>query len=97
VWATKSDLWAKVCNELNYPIEVREKEGASRQGSASVSAGGEAGVPGSKATFGITLGGSRLKAHDVDRTYRVDSMQTALDHLLEEDVCLVIDDFSLSA
>jgi len=89
----ESDLWTKVCNELNYPAEVRMKEASSSQGSASGSAGFEAGAPGNKVSLVVTIGGSRLRAQDVDRTYRVDSMQTALEHLLREYVCLVIDDF----
>ena len=87
------DLWEKVCYELNYPIEVRNKMTDGGQVNASASAGVEAGIPGNKASFMMTLGGSKLSSVDAERTYRIDSMHTAIEHLTRHSLCLVIDDF----
>src|SRR5437016_3829704 len=41
----------------------------------------------------MTLGGSKLFSTDSNRVYRIDSMHTALEHMIEHSLCLVIDDF----
>jgi hypothetical protein len=41
----------------------------------------------------VTLGGSRLKTRDEERIHKIDSMQVAIEAMLNENICLVIDDF----
>ena len=86
-------LWERICYELNYPREIMKKRIDGGTVSAGVSAGAEVGVPGNKASFVVTLGGSKLHSAEVDRSYTIDAMHTALEHLTKNDICLVIDDF----
>jgi hypothetical protein len=90
---TDSDLWGKVCYELNYPEEIAKTSGGGSEATFSLSGGIEHGLPANKASVMMTLGGSRLKSSEVSRKYRIDSMHTALQHLIKNEVGLVIDDF----
>ena len=90
---TEPDLWYKIANELNFPSEVKSKSGSGSQAGAGISGGVEAGLPGNKVHFTMTLGGSRLRTRDEERIHKIDSMQVAIDAMLNESICLVIDDF----
>ena len=79
--ATAAQLWEKACYELNYPSEVTKGAGDNVSGQARVSA------------FFLTASGSRLSSTETTRTYKIDSMATALRHLIERSVILVVDDF----
>jgi hypothetical protein len=90
---TEADVWNRVCYELNYPAEIMKATGSQTGLDFSLSGGAESGIPANKVNFTATAGGSRLKSVDSARIYRIDSMQTALDHLKRHGICLVIDDF----
>jgi len=91
----KSDdaLWNRICSELAIPEGIRLKAGNTRGHSISGSTELGAGIPGNTAKFVFTVGGSRLKVNDEERTYRLESMHSAIDHLSKHNIILVIDDF----
>jgi len=74
------EVWERICHELNFPDEV-EKETATETG---VEAGGE---------FLISASGSHLKSRGQKRTYKINSMATAIRSLTENKITLVLDDF----
>lgn len=74
-------IWDKICYELNFPVELAKEEGAS----ASI---------GAKLTGLIfSANGSQLFSKETKRTYRLDSMASALKHMKDKDIILVVDDF----
>jgi hypothetical protein len=75
-------LWDRVAYILNYPIEIKKTLGDKTDGKAS----------GSVPLF-ITVETSRLSSTESSRTYKIDSMATAIRHLTENNIVLVIDDF----
>jgi hypothetical protein len=79
--ATAAQLWEKACYELNYPTEITKGTGDNVGGQARAS------------VFFVTAGGSRLSSTETKRTYKIDSMSTAMRHLIEGSVILVVDDF----
>ncbi|HST75566.1 MAG TPA: ATP-binding protein, partial [Acetobacteraceae bacterium] len=91
----KSDdaLWERIRSELTIPDEIRLKAGTSRGANISGTAGVDGGVPGSGAKFTFTIGGSRLRINDEERTYRLEGMHSVIDHLSKNNIVLVIDDF----
>jgi AAA domain len=74
-------LWEKSCYELNYPSEITKTLGDKSEAKAGVAA------------FLVTAGGSRLSSTETKRTYTIDSMASAIRHLIERNLVLVIDDF----
>jgi hypothetical protein len=78
---TADKLWEKACHELNYPAEIIKSVGDQTGGNASANA------------WFVTAGGSRLSTTNTNRTYRIDSMASAIRHLTDHGVVLVIDDF----
>jgi hypothetical protein len=78
---TAAHLWERVCFELNYPNEITKTLTDKTEGKAEASA------------FVVTASGSRLSSREASRTYQIDSMATAIRHLTERSVVLVVDDF----
>jgi hypothetical protein len=77
-----TDIWDKVCYVLNYPREIAKT--SKKEGSA----GFELGI---KDFF--KFDGSLLKGAEATRSYEIDSMASAIRHLIDQRVALVIDDF----
>jgi len=77
-----TEIWEKVCYILNYPIEI------SKAVKDEQKAGFTAGL---KNIFSIE--GSILSASEAKRTYRIDSMASAIKHLTDKKIALVVDDF----
>jgi hypothetical protein len=77
---TAAQLWERACYELNYPNEITKTLGDKTEAKAGLS-------------FVVTAGGSRLSAHESSRTYQINSMATAIRHLTEKTIILVVDDF----
>lgn len=79
---TAKEAWEKICYVLNYPMEV--SRGAKEEDKAEVSLGNK---------LFMAISGSRLYATESKRTYRIDSMASAIRHLDDKKITLVIDDF----
>ncbi len=90
---TEEAFWDKVCAELRLPVEWNEGEGGNTGLNAGVELGGDATAVAATAKFRVSLGGSRLKSFDSNRKYKVDNVSSAIDHLLQNDIALIIDDF----
>ncbi len=78
---TADAVWNKICYELNYPIEVSKSTGTK----TSLTAGLK--------TLMFSATGSQLFEFETKRTYRIDSMASAIRHLMENNIALIIDDF----
>jgi hypothetical protein len=76
------EVWEKVCYILNYPVEIAKS--ARDEGKAGLKVG---------ASDWLSFEGSVLRGAEVKRTYKIDSMSSAIRHLRENGVTLVIDDF----
>jgi hypothetical protein len=79
---TAAQIWDKTCYVLNYPVEIAKA--AKDEGKAGVKVG---------LLDWLSFEGSLLKGSETKRTYTIDSMASAIRHLKEEGVTLVIDDF----
>jgi hypothetical protein len=79
---TAAQIWEKVCYILNYPVEISKS--LKDEEKISLTAG-------IKALFSVE--GSLLSASEAKRTYKIDSMASAIKHLTEKKIALVIDDF----
>lgn len=77
---SSGEIWDRICYELNLPHEVR-KSGISKTGGTL---GGE---------FYVSVSGSHLRISETAKTYRINSMATALRSLTENADILVVDDF----
>ena len=90
----EQDLWDRVCYELNFPLEISkttgQQSGTTIAGSVEASAGTGL-LAALKAV--ISASGSHLSNDETQRTYRIDSTSSALNHLLAKNIALVIDDF----
>lgn len=77
-----SDIWKKVCYVLNYPVRINVSRSSSRTG-------------GVKAGLGswLSFENSMLSGSELSRTYEIDSMESAIRHLLEHRMVLVVDDY----
>jgi hypothetical protein len=75
-------FWDKVCYILNYPVEIAKA--AKDEGKGGLKFG---------ASDWLSFEGSILKGTETKRTYKIDSMASALRHLNEHSVALVVDDF----
>ena len=78
---TTDDLWNRVAYVLNYPLEIKETDKDELKGEGGTSLG-----------F-VKANASKLSATETSRTYRIDSMSTALRHLTGKNIVLVVDDF----
>lgn len=91
---TEADVWSKVCYELNYPAEITKTQSDETGTKGQIAVKGEGTVPlFAKLGAIFTSEGSRLSAEETSRTYKIDSMASALRHLIEHKIVLVIDDF----
>lgn len=90
---SEEGLWNKVCTELQVPLELREAQGGNAGLNTGAEFGADAAPLGTGTKFKISLGGSRLKTFDEARTYRLDGPSAAIDHLLQNRIALIIDDF----
>jgi len=79
---SNKDVWDKVCYELNYPKTIIKT--AKSETKAGVSA---------KLKFVVSVDGSHLRTWESGQSYEIDSMATAIRHLIEQNIALVIDDF----
>ena len=78
---TADQIWERIAYELNYPAEITKSLGDQTE------------ARGGLAAYFVTASGSRLSASETSRTYRIDSMSTAIRHLTTRQIVLVIDDF----
>ncbi len=90
---SEAELWLKIASELRIPNETTEGESGSSGKSLEVALGVDATAIAASAKINFTAGGSRLKTNDSSRTYQVDSMASAIDHILANRITLIIDDF----
>jgi hypothetical protein len=74
-------IWERACYELNYPFEI------------SKSLTDTTNFKGGLNSIIATASGSRLSARESSRTYKIDSMATAIRHMIEHQIVLVVDDF----
>jgi hypothetical protein len=77
-----SDIWDKICWELNYPAEISKTESDELSGELS------SGVP-----LIASAKTSTVKEAAKTKIFKIDSMAAALRHLQETGTVLVIDDF----
>jgi hypothetical protein len=89
----ETEIWTKICDELNFPIETTERKATGWQGSVGVGASAETGIPSNKVGGILTAGGSRLSSTETTAKFSADAMAVAMRHLIDKNVCLVIDDF----
>ncbi len=90
----EDDLWEKVCSELKLANEITEKTVTTNNTGGGAGFEASAGVPGvSSIKFTSTANGSRLSSSELGRKFVANNMQTALDALIANKICLVIDDF----
>jgi hypothetical protein len=90
----EADLWAKVCSELRLANEITETTTTNTSGGAGINTEVSAGTPGvGSMKIGVTANGSRLASTASGVKYLADSMQQAIDSLVKNDICLVVDDF----
>lgn len=78
---TAEAVWNKICYELNYPIEILK------------STGSKTGITAGLKTLIFSATGSQLFESETRRTYHIDSMASAIRHLMENNIALIIDDF----
>lgn len=93
---SEKGFWDKVYHELRLPVEWKESEGGNRGLTAGGEVAGDANALAASAKFKLSIGGSRLKTFDSSRSYRVDGPAAAIEHLLENDIVLIVDDFHYS-
>ncbi len=74
-------IWEKVCYELNYPKTISKKGKSETKVGISLN------------KFLFSADGSHLRASETERNYEIDSMASAIRHLSEQKISLVIDDF----
>lgn len=79
---TANQIWEKICYILNYPVEIQKS--LKEEGKSGFSAG-------IKNIFSIE--GSVLSSEEAKRTYRIDSMSSAIRRLSDRSITLVVDDF----
>ena len=79
---TTAQVWEKVCYVLNYPVEI------SKALKDEEKTGITAGI---KALFSVES--SLLSSSEAKRTYKINSMASAIKHLVDKKIALVIDDF----
>ena len=79
---TASELWEKCCYILNYPIDI------AKSSKDESKAGLKVGI-----LDWLSIDGSVLKGSETKRTYKIDSMASAIKHLKEEGIALIVDDF----
>lgn len=90
----ESDLWSKVASELRLASEMTEKETTAVGGTGGLGADGTLGLPAvASLKISMTTNGSRLSTSEKGRKYVVDNMQHAIDSLVKNNICLVVDDF----
>jgi hypothetical protein len=75
-------IWDKICYILNYPMEI--EKAAKTEGGGGITIG---------AKDLLSIEASLLKGSEAKRTYKIDTMTSAIRHLKEQGVALVIDDF----
>ena len=80
---TTFEVWDKICYELNYPTEITKSSSAQTQ----------IGIAGGLANFILSASGSQIYSKETKRSYKIDSMETALRCLIENNIYLIIDDF----
>lgn len=90
----EEDIWNKVIFDLNQPLEIKDTEGDHR----GVQSGFEAGLDAdvglmAKIKSKFSFSGSNLSIREKERTYRVEKIPHAIQHILNNDILLVIDDF----
>jgi archaellum biogenesis ATPase FlaH len=78
---TSQEIWEKICYELNFPVEIEKGEGSETSLAAKVS------------HLIFSASGSQLFSSERKRKYRLDSMASALKHMREKNIVLVVDDF----
>jgi hypothetical protein len=79
---TAAQIWEKICYILNYPVEIAKASKDEGKGGLKI------GI-----ADWFSFEGSMLKGAEARRTYKIDSMSSAVRHLKEQGVALVIDDF----
>lgn len=90
----EADLWQKVCGEFKLANEFTEGSIESTESGAEGSTEVVLGVLGvAQAKFGLTGNGSRIKSVASGKRFVADNMQRAIDELVSNDICLVVDDF----
>jgi hypothetical protein len=77
-----TQIWDKICYVLNFPVEI------DKTSKDEIKGGGKIGV-----LDWLSIDGSLLKASEAKRSYKIDSMASAIRHLREHGVALVVDDF----
>ena len=90
---SESDFWSRICYGFNYPVEIKKRTSNSASNGGSISIGGEIGVPGNKITGGIGVNRASSLSIDSDKLYRIDALSTAVSHMVENKITLVVDDF----
>lgn len=90
---SEAALWDKICSDLRVPAEIQETEGNDSGKEGGLKFEGGASAIAANAKFEVSLGGSRLKRFDQSRSYKVDGPTAALEHLLANQITLIIDDF----
>ncbi|PIT04957.1 hypothetical protein TSA1_32585 [Bradyrhizobium nitroreducens] len=75
-------IWDKICYILNYPVEISKSH--REEGKAGFTAG-------LKNFFSVE--GSLLSSEEGKRTYKIDSMSSAIKRLSDRMITLVVDDF----
>jgi len=81
--SSAKEVWDKICYELNFPSEIAVTDETEKKVEGNI------GIP----KFLLSAGGSHLKKESRTKTYRIDSMASAVRSLLEHKTILVIDDF----
>jgi hypothetical protein len=79
---TAAQIWEKCCYVLNYPMEIAKDTKQEKKGGLKVGL-----------LDWLSVDGSRLSASETKRTYKIDSMATAIRHLKDHKIALIIDDF----
>ena len=74
-------LWPKLCSELNFPIERKVSEGSQTSISAAIKG------------MIFSASGSQLETSELQRVFKIDSIEAATKHLCERKIALIIDDF----
>jgi hypothetical protein len=90
---TETEIWTKICHDLNQPGEATEKESTATQGQLALGGTAEVGIPANKVGGLLNIGGSRLKTIEKSLKFTPDAMSTAVRYLIDHGICLVIDDF----
>jgi hypothetical protein len=79
---TSAEIWEKCCYILNYPVEVAKDSKHENKAGAKIGL-----------LDWLSIDGSILSAKETKRTYKIDSMASAIRHLKEHNIALIIDDF----